>query len=279
MGLIWAAIIFVLGLVGTIIIAVAGRLLSDDVKEWLPWVTRHLVERAVSRLPENEREKRREEWKSDVNEWPGNLAKLYRAWGYLSAAKAIHSIAVSDATPQADCMRTTLDFGVAAFLLLIMSPLVCALAVCIILESPGPVLSRQKRLGARGRQFDLLKFRTMAVGKRTLFGQLTQSAENPRVTRVGRFIRLVSLDRLAQLFNVLRGDMSMVGPPPRRLSVNLDTGNPTQNSIKPGIAWVQEDDFDYNSLKPYFQILWRTCLRGVRLMIVGSKPPGPPSSG
>src|ERR1700731_127635 len=128
MGLIRATIISVFGILGAIIIAVAGRLLSDDIKEWLPWITRYLIERAVSRLPENEREKRREEWESDVNEWPGNLAKLYRAWGYLFAAKAIHSIAVSDATPQADRMRTTLDFAIAAILLLILSPLLCVLA-------------------------------------------------------------------------------------------------------------------------------------------------------
>jgi hypothetical protein len=110
MGLIWATIISVLGLVGTIIIAVAGRLMSDDLKEWLPWITRQLIERAVRRLPENERERRREEWESDVDEWPGNLAKLYRAWGYLSAARTVRSIAVSDATPQADRMRATIDF-------------------------------------------------------------------------------------------------------------------------------------------------------------------------
>jgi Protein of unknown function (DUF2695) len=95
MGLIWGTIITVFGLVGAIAIAVAGRLLSDDAKEWLPWTTRHLIERAVARLPENEREDRREEWTSDVNEWPGNLLKVYRAWGYLSAAKAIHHIAAS----------------------------------------------------------------------------------------------------------------------------------------------------------------------------------------
>jgi hypothetical protein len=95
MGLIWGTIISVFGLVGAIAIAVVGRVLSDDAKEWLSWITGHLIERAVARLPENEREKRREEWKSDVNEWPGNLAKVYRAWGYLSAARAIHHIAAS----------------------------------------------------------------------------------------------------------------------------------------------------------------------------------------
>lgn len=93
MGLIWGTIISVFGLIGAI--AIAGRLLSDDAKEWLPWITRHLIERAVARLLEHEREKRREEWNSDVNEWPGNLAKVYRAWGFLSAARGIRHIAAS----------------------------------------------------------------------------------------------------------------------------------------------------------------------------------------
>jgi len=99
MGLIRATIISVFGMFGVIIIAVAGRLLLDDIKEWLPWITRYLIERAVSRLPESEREKRREEWESDVNEWPGNLAKVYRAWGYLSASRSIAKIARPRETP------------------------------------------------------------------------------------------------------------------------------------------------------------------------------------
>ena len=77
MGLIWGTIIFVFGLIGAIATTIVGRILSDDAKEWLPCITRHLIERAVDRLPESQREKRREEWNSDVNEWPGNLAKVY----------------------------------------------------------------------------------------------------------------------------------------------------------------------------------------------------------
>jgi Protein of unknown function (DUF2695) len=70
--------------------------------------------RTVSRLPENEREKRREEWESDVNEWPGNLAKVYRAWGYLSAARAINHIAVSEEIPQpTERLWAALDLGTA----------------------------------------------------------------------------------------------------------------------------------------------------------------------
>lgn len=224
MGLIWATIIFVFGLVGAIIIAVAGRLLSDDVKEWLPWITRHLIERAVSRLPETEREKRREEWKSDVNEWPGSLAKVYRAWGYLSAAKAIHRIAVSGATPQ------FANVALAATFLVFLSPLLCVLALCIKLESAGPAIFRQKRFGAHGRPFNALKFRTTAVETDVLLDQLTQSGENSRVTRVGRYIRLLSFDELPQLINVLRGEVPLVGPNKLAQLIRIIKGLPTRDT-------------------------------------------------
>jgi lipopolysaccharide/colanic/teichoic acid biosynthesis glycosyltransferase len=261
MGLIWTAIISAFGILGAIIIAVAGRLLSDDVKEWLPWITRHLIERAVSRLPENEREKRREEWESDVDEWPGNLAKVYRAWGYLSAAKAIHRIAVSGE----ERMRAALDLAIAAALLAFLSPLLCIVALCIKLDSPGPVTVGLRRFGVRGRPFHVLKFRTMAV-----------KTDVPRVTRVGRIIRLVSVDELPQLINVLRGEMSLVGPRARPRADKLASVDPTLLSTKPGITgWAQlkgfettksdqqelEDDLYYirnKSLKLYLLILWRT---------------------
>jgi hypothetical protein len=82
----------VLSVVAAILIAVAARIISDDVKEWLPCITRCLIERAVSRLPEGERERLEEEWWSHVNERPGGLAKIYVAYGYLSASKSIDKI-------------------------------------------------------------------------------------------------------------------------------------------------------------------------------------------
>jgi hypothetical protein len=211
MGLIWGTIISVLGLVGAILIAAAGRLLSDDVKEWLPWITRRLIERAVSRLPENERERLEEEWWSHVNELPGNLAKVYVAWGYLSASKAINHIALSGETTHVvgertrEAQRRTLDIVITVLVLFVVNPIMSVIALAIKMDSRGPVLVRQKRLGANNRPFDRLKFRSMYV-----------EAGAPRITRVGRFLRKTSLDELPQLINVLRGEMSLVGPRPRR---------------------------------------------------------------
>ncbi len=99
------------------------------------------------------------------------------------------------------------------------------IALLIRLDSPGPVLFRQKRVGENGRLFDMLKFRTMVAdaesaagsgpGRRTTDGQVIHKhKDDPRVTRVGRFLRRYSLDELPQFFNVLRGEMSLVGPRP-----------------------------------------------------------------
>src|SRR5262249_48037769 len=86
-----------------------------------------------------------------------------------------------------------------------------AIACMIKLDSPGPVLFRQKRLGFNNRPFEVLKFRTMSYTSGT---QRQAQREDPRVTRIGRFLRRSSLDELPQLFNVLRGEMSLVGPRP-----------------------------------------------------------------
>jgi exopolysaccharide biosynthesis polyprenyl glycosylphosphotransferase len=111
--------------------------------------------------------------------------------------------------------------GIAA---LIISPLLGLVALAIKLDNPGPIIFRQKRVGENGRIFDMYKFRSMIDGAEAMQDEVTEydeqgqmlykKADDPRVTRVGRIIRRTSLDELPQLFNVLRGDMSLVGPRP-----------------------------------------------------------------
>ena len=128
--------------------------------------------------------------------------------------------------------RRTLDIGVAAVVLLLMAPVIAVVALTVRLSSPGPVFFRQRRLGRSMRPFTVLKFRTMRADAdsalhrdyvRSLIG--TDAPENPpdnlyklvvdpRVTKVGRFLRSWSLDEIPQLWNVLRGEMSLVGPRP-----------------------------------------------------------------
>ena len=101
-----------------------------------------------------------------------------------------------------------------AFVCSLTLPLMLVIALCIKLDSRGPVLFKQKRLGANNLPFDLLKFRSMYVEQTDPLGHQLTRAGDPRVTRVGRFLRMTSMDELPQLINVLRGDMSLVGPRP-----------------------------------------------------------------
>lgn len=119
-------------------------------------------------------------------------------------------------------VKSAIDFGLAFPALVLVSPLLAALAVLVKLDSPGPVLYRRRVLGRRGRTFDAFKIRTMRVDGDAILARspdlLAELQDNqkirddPRVTRVGRWLRAYSLDELTQLFNVLRGEMSLVGP-------------------------------------------------------------------
>ena len=113
-------------------------------------------------------------------------------------------------------VKRAFDLSVAATALLLGSPLMLAVAIAIRLEDRGPVFYRQKRMGLDGKPFDILKFRSMRVGAEKETGAVWANRDDPRRTRVGRFIRAWSIDELPQLFNVLVGDMSVIGPRPER---------------------------------------------------------------
>lgn len=141
------------------------------------------------------------------------------------------------------------DLILASACIILLSPLLITIAIAIKLDSPGPVLFRQPRLGFNNRRFDIYKFRSMyheAVPEERV-QQATR--EDPRVTRVGRFIRRTSIDELPQLFNVLQGSMSLVGPRPHALSHNAEfseqvRGYFARHKVKPGITgWAQVHGF------------------------------------
>ena len=105
------------------------------------------------------------------------------------------------------------DIAVSLTALVLLVPVLAVIALLVKLGSPGPVLYRQQRVSRGGRLFELLKFRTMVVGADRMAANVSATGD-PRVTRVGAFLRKSYLDELPQLLNVLRGDMSLVGPRP-----------------------------------------------------------------
>jgi lipopolysaccharide/colanic/teichoic acid biosynthesis glycosyltransferase len=136
-----------------------------------------------------------------------------------------------------DVSRRGFDLLASAVGLTVLSPILAAIGVLVKLDSPGPVFHIAERVGQHGRTFRLYKFRTMAVGSdRT--GPAITTAADARITRTGRFLRRTKLDELPQLFNVLKGDMSLVGPRPESPHyVRLYT--PAQREVlraRPGIT-------------------------------------------
>lgn len=111
-------------------------------------------------------------------------------------------------------LKRTFDILVSAIGLLALSPVLALVAIAIKIGSPGPVFFRQERVGKNFRPFKILKFRTMVVDAPKLGAQITQGNDDPRITKIGKLLRRTKLDELPQLINVLRGEMSFVGPRP-----------------------------------------------------------------
>lgn len=138
-------------------------------------------------------------------------------------------------------LKRVFDLLIAGVLLVILSPLLVAIAVAIRLGSLGPAIFRQERAGRNGRPFTLYKFRTMRLDADP-FGPSPKSGEDPRLTRLGRFLRERSLDELPQLLNVIKGDMSLVGPRPLYAS-QVREWNERQKKrllVKPGLTGLAQ---------------------------------------
>ena len=169
-----------------------------------------------------------------------------------------------------------LDIAASAFGLLVLAPVFGAIALAIQLDDRGPVFYRQQRIGRNEKPFFILKFRTMVQDADRAGLPLTVGAD-PRITRVGRFLRRTKLDELAQLANVLRGEMSLVGPRPP-IPAEVEQYEPWQRrrlSVRPGLTciwqvsgrnritfdqWMYMDlrYIDHWSLRQDLRLLWRT---------------------
>jgi lipopolysaccharide/colanic/teichoic acid biosynthesis glycosyltransferase len=139
-------------------------------------------------------------------------------------------------------VNRAVDMTLSGAALAITSPLLAVAALAIKLDDGGPVLYRQTRVGKDGTDFELLKLRTMVVGAEQRGAGLAVNEGDPRITRVGRALRRLSLDELPQLWNVVRGEMSMIGPRPtlRYQVERYDERQRRRLDVKPGITgWAQ----------------------------------------
>jgi lipopolysaccharide/colanic/teichoic acid biosynthesis glycosyltransferase len=135
-----------------------------------------------------------------------------------------------------------MDVVLSLLALLVLSPLLVATSLAIALESGRPVLFRQIRLGLHGREFGMFKFRSMVKDAASI-GPYFTSTNDPRITRVGRLIRRTSIDELPQILNVLRGDMSLVGPRPdvpAQRGLYSDADWAQRCSVRPGITGLAQ---------------------------------------
>jgi len=174
-------------------------------------------------------------------------------------------------------MRRAVDITGSGIGLLLSSPVLALAMLAIRLESPGAVIYRQQRIGLRGAPFEMLKLRTMVQGAERIGAGLAVNADDSRITRVGALLRRTSLDELPNLLNVLRGEMSLIGPRP---TIPMQVQQYTERqrgrlAVKPGITgwaqvngraslpWAERIELDlyyieHRSLALDARILWRT---------------------
>ncbi len=146
---------------------------------------------------------------------------------------------------EAPAFRDSLEVAIASLMLLAVSPLLMLVALAIRLEDGGPVLYHQARVGLDGRLFTILKLRSMRIDAEADGHARCASSQDPRITRVGRFIRRTRIDELPQLVNVMRGEMRLIGPRPERPCIVARLcreipGFAQRHAVKPGITgWAQ----------------------------------------
>lgn len=220
------------------LVEAARRAEVDDIVIAMPWNAEDEITAVVERL----------------KELPVSVFVSMDLVGYqLSfrpAASALHELPMFEVVQRpisgwSSILKRAEDLGLAIAALILLSPLLALIAILIKVDSPGPVLFRQARLGFNNQQFDIFKFRSMYHREIPEARVKQASRDDPRITKIGRFIRRTSIDELPQLFNVINGSMSLVGPRPHALSHNQEfaekvRGYFARHRVKPGITgWAQ----------------------------------------
>lgn len=276
--------------VGWAALAILAAVLGAEVIAWCGPAQRWLLRRAANALPVEHRDRYVEEWIAELAYVPnGPVTRLLWA-GRIFVGR--NSIARALGAPVRSTSRTLtakrgLDMAAAAASLIVSAFVLIGIALAIRLDSSGPILFRQTRVGKNGLPFEMLKFRT-----RVASGVDSAAAQDSdfQFTRVGRVLRRYSLDELPQLINVLRGDVSMVGPRPWLIGEWGTDSIKDIQSIEPGLTglWQVSDRSDLSpeevvrldlryvhnrSMVMDFVIIYKTIVAALN-----SKPAPPASS-
>jgi exopolysaccharide biosynthesis polyprenyl glycosylphosphotransferase len=182
------------------------------------------------------------------------VPRFFEVVGPRTTVHAVEGLALVSIPPirlprSSRLLKRVMDIVLAGFALVLLAPLLALIALLVRLDSTGPVVFRQARMGSGDRSFEILKFRTMVVGADTRKDEVRHLNESgdprlfkvrrdPRITGAGRVLRRLSLDELPQLVNVLRGDMSLVGPRPLPLDedANITDWGRRRLDLRPGIT-------------------------------------------
>ncbi len=217
------------------LISLLLSLAAFELHAWFPRILKALIEVAVRRLPKCQRARFREEWEAHIAEVPGAIMRLWHVAGFMFASGRMfprwtaavkrkrayrRGMILSGASTRA------LDVFIAGFALLFLAPLLSLTSLALLLDG-GPAMFRQTRIGRGGKLFYIYKFRTMRVA----------SAEKSPISPIGAFLRRTAIDELPQLINVLRGDMSLVGPRPHRLILEDESGR--RIDVRPGHVHIE----------------------------------------
>jgi lipopolysaccharide/colanic/teichoic acid biosynthesis glycosyltransferase len=291
---------WILGVIGIwtlgVVAAALSRVLADECKAWMPCLTKWLIRRAIGRLPQDQRERYKEEWQSHIDEMPGEIGRIVTSVGFVLAANKMSSRLAGNNIFATTAKSAIDSFAALAGLILLALPMIMV-AVAIKITSPGPVIFSQVRCGKRGKQFKMFKFRSMYCDAeqrrqkleayRQMSGPVFEINNDPRITPLGRWLRKYRIDELPQLINVLIGQMSFVGPTPLPVYEVENFSHPAQRrrlSVKPGITclwqmssrnevrdfetWVKLDlDYIDNwSIWLDLRILFRTVLVVLRIL-------------
>jgi lipopolysaccharide/colanic/teichoic acid biosynthesis glycosyltransferase len=236
-------------LTGILLSTVVWPLLVNEFAEWCPRFGEWVIRRAARRLTKEHRERYEWEWLGELDAVPGKLSKLVFALGVFRRRKAMAEVLKGDAELSRlngrQILKRAFDLVMASTALVVTLPLWAAIAVAIRLSSPGPVFFNQERVTKDGRVFRMHKFRTMRVDVDSPVDASTpffKLQADPRLTPVGRVLRRLSLDELPQFWNVLMGEMSLVGPrplPADLVAANLELLSP-RHEVPAGITgWWQ----------------------------------------